>query len=279
MAGHPQHPGGYPQAVAIPSGPSARCNGTFCRCAPGLPRQPAALWAKRPDKAGSGRTWATAPPGRYPLTAAGAAGAQAEPRPAAPPPTGIRSRAWDATANGSPDAPQACTPTFPPSTGRAGAKSPPPAPNASRSDNAGAPAQRHRRPRPRRKPRNPPAKPRKIGSFSSFHMRKQPPANQAPISIRRHYAKKSKIPLACCAFLRRVCPVDSKSAVQKPASPEGDTSPKRATKNPRPAARTADRGTQTQGTTPGECTKPKPNTELIYLKSDSKIFLTHILIF
>ena len=153
------------------------------------------------------------------------------------------------------------TSTTPPSIGRAVATSPQTAPSESRSGTAGAPAQRHRLQRPPRKPRNPPPKPRKIGSFSSCYMRKQPPANQAPISIPRRYAKKSNIPLACCSFLRRVCLVDSESAVQKPASPEGDTSPKRATKNPRPAARTADRGTQTQGETPGECTQPKPTTK------------------
>jgi hypothetical protein len=37
--------------------------------------------------------------------------------------------------------------------------------------------------------------------------------------------------LACCAFLRRVCPVDSKSAVQNLSAPAGDTSQKRPTKN------------------------------------------------
>jgi hypothetical protein len=57
------------------------------------------------------------------------------------------------------------------------------------------------------------------------------PANQAPISVRGFSAAKRIFFIATYAAERRVCLVGSESAVQKPASPEGDTSQKRATKN------------------------------------------------
>jgi hypothetical protein len=193
------------RAGAIPSAPLPRCIGSCGRFGSGSPHPSAAVSVKT---------------ARCQMTA-GEPEAQAAPRRVAPPPTGIRPRAWDATANGSPGVLQACTPTFPPSNGRAGAKSPPPAPSESRSDTAGAPARLHRRQHPRQKLRSPTPKPRKNGSFAWFYMRKPSPANQAPISIRGHCAKLSKIPLACCAFLRRVCPVDSKSAVQNLLRPGG----------------------------------------------------------
>ena len=76
-------------------------------------------------------------------------------------------------------------------------------------------------------------------------MRKQPPANQAPISGGGVSATFRKINLAtkqCTVTLHHIGGGDAKE-------------------NPRPAVTAADRGTQTQGETPGECTQPKPNTK------------------
>jgi hypothetical protein len=99
------------RAGAIPRCPLSRCNGSGPRFGSGSPHPPAAVRAKT---------------ARFQM-AAGEPEAQAAPLRAAPPPTGMRQRAWDATANGSPGAPQEWTPTFPPSNGPAGAKAQRPA--------------------------------------------------------------------------------------------------------------------------------------------------------